>query len=251
MSTGSSSAAGLRCNLLAVAQHRHHVGDGFDLLEAVGNVEDGDALRLELADEAEERGRLDRGQRRGRLVEDRDPVRNGERAGDLRQLALRDRQALHRRGHRRLDPEHPHRLGRAAIHLPVIDRQPAPKLAPEKHVFGDRQVRRQHDLLMDQNDAAPLRVDRAFQLDRRAVELDRAAGGREMARQDLHQRRLARAVFADDRVDLSGANADRDVAQDLDRPERARQADRFENGSVRAGAGPLFFPGLRHAPPMV
>ena len=115
-----------RRHLLAVAQHRDDVGDGFDLLEAMGNVEDGDALRLELADEVEERGGLDRGQRRGRLVEDRDPVRNGERASDLRELALRDRQPLHRHGHRGLDAEDAHRLGRAAVHLSVVDRQPAP-----------------------------------------------------------------------------------------------------------------------------
>ena len=51
-------------------------------------------------------------------------VRNGQRPGDLRQLALRDRQPLDRHGHRRLDAEHAHRLGRAPVHLPVVDASP-------------------------------------------------------------------------------------------------------------------------------
>ena len=100
MSTGSSSAAGRVVDLLAVAQHRDDVGDGLHLLEPVGNVEDRDALGLQLADEVQERRRLDRRQRGGRLVEDDDAMGNGQRAGDLRQLPLRDRQPLDRHGRR-------------------------------------------------------------------------------------------------------------------------------------------------------
>ncbi len=196
----------------------------------------------------EQRGRLDRRERRGRLVEDGDPMRNGQRAGDLRELALGDGQPLDGHGDRGLDAEDAHRLGGAAVHLPVVESEPAPDLAAEKHVLGDRQIRRQHDLLVDQHDAAPLGVDRTFQFDRRAVELDDAAGRREVAAEDLHQGRLAGAVLADDRVDLAGADADRHVAQDLDRPERSTEADRFQNRTMRAtlaligpaGGRPLF-----------
>ncbi len=157
-------------------------------------------------------------------------MRNGERPGDLGELALRNRQLLDRRGHGRLDSEHAHRLGRAPVHLPVINHKPTAEFASEKHVLGDRQVRREHDLLVNQNDAAPLRVDRARQLDRRTVEPDRAASRGQMAAEHLHQRRLARAVLADDRVDLAGARGDRDVAQNLDRAERARQPHCLEDG---------------------
>jgi hypothetical protein len=40
--------------------------------------------------------------------------------------------------------------------------------------------------------------------------------------EDLHQRRPAGAVLADDRMDIAGAHADRNVAQNLDRAERTR-----------------------------
>ena len=51
-----------------------------------------------------------------------------------------------------------------------------------------------------------------------------ALGGREMARQDAHQGRFAGAVLADDRVDLAGCELERNVAQNLDRSERFRDA---------------------------
>ena len=61
---------------------------------------------------------------------------------------------------------------------------------------------------MDQHDPAPLRVDRAAQLDRRAVEPQDAPGRREVAAEDLHQRRFAGAVLADDRVGLPADERD-------------------------------------------
>ena len=198
------------------------------------NVENRDALRLELANELQERGRLNGRQRSGRLVEDGDPVRDREGPGDLRQLALRDGEPHDGFRHWSVDPEDAHRLDRPAVHLPVVDGQPPPDFAAQKHVLGDRQIGREHDLLMNQDDPAPFRVDRPLQLDRRAVERHRAARRREMAAKDLHQRRLAGAILADDRVHLARSHAERDIAQDLDRPEGARQAHCFENGFGRA-----------------
>ena len=229
--------AGPRRHLLAVAQNRDDVGDRLHLLEAMGNVKDRDALGLQFANELEERRRLDRRQRGGRLVEDHDAVGDGQRAGDLRQLPLRDRQALDRHVHRRLDAEHAHRLGRAAVHLAVVDPKAPPRLPAEKHVLGDRQIGREHDLLMHEHDATALGVDRPLQFDGRAVELQDAAGRRQMAADDLHQGRLSGAVLADDRMDFARADIQRNVAQHLDRPERTRQADRFQNGRRRSRRG--------------
>ena len=119
-----------------------------------------------------------------------------QRAGDLRQLALRDREPRDGFGHRGIDAEDPHRLDRPSVHLVVVEGQPPPHFAAEKHVLGDRQVRRQHDLLVHQHDSAPLRVDRPFQFDRRAVELDARRGvGCEMAAEDFHQASICRRRF--------------------------------------------------------
>ena len=233
---------------LAVAQHRHDVGDGFDLFEPMRNVENRHALRLELANELQELGRLNGRQRSGRLVEDGDPVRDRQGPGDLRELALRDGEPRDGFRHWRGDPEDTHRLDRSAVHFLVVQGQPPPDFAAQKHVLGDREIRRQHDLLMNQHDPAPFRVDRPLQFDWRAVERHRAARGREMAAEYLHQGGFAGAIFADDRMHLAGSHAERDVAQDLDRPVGARQADCFENGPGRApGAFRSDRAGLRQA----
>ena len=92
-------------------------------------------------------------------------MRHRQRAGDLRQLALGDRQSRDRSVDRRIDAEHPHRLVRAGVHGAVIDDAAPRQLAAEEHVLGDRQIGGEHDLLMDEHDAAPLGVDRAAQRD--------------------------------------------------------------------------------------
>ena len=132
-------------------------------------------FRLELADELEQRPGFNWRERRGGFVEDGDAVRNRQRASDLRELPPGDREPLHRHGDGDVDAEDAHRLFGARVHRPVVDRDAATQLAAEKHVLGDRQIRGEHDLLVDQHDAAPLGVDRPAQRQRRAVEPERAA----------------------------------------------------------------------------
>ena len=126
---------------------------------------------------------------------------------------------------RDFDAECAHRLHRAAVHRLVVERQTARRLAAEKHVLRHREMRREHDLLVDQHDAATLGVDRTAQADFRPVEPELASARRQMPRQDFHQGRLARAIFADDRVDLAGCDREIDVGEDLDRPEGTRQTN--------------------------
>lgn len=55
-----------------------------------------------------------------------------------------------------------------------------------------------------------------------------------MAGQQLHQRRLARAILADDGVDLSGTNIERHVRQDGDRTIGLDEPVGSERGNGRA-----------------
>jgi hypothetical protein len=73
---------------LAVAEHRHPVRDPVDLVELVGDVDDGDAALPQLPDHPEQRLDLGRAQRRGRLVHHDDPRLPRDGAGDLDQLLL-------------------------------------------------------------------------------------------------------------------------------------------------------------------
>ena len=79
----------------SVAKHRNAVGDLEDLVEVVGNVDDRDRLLLQSADDAEDEFGFVFGERRGRLVHDEDAGASGERARDLDNAPLGDRQSMH------------------------------------------------------------------------------------------------------------------------------------------------------------
>ena len=78
-------------DVAAVSQHRDRVAEIDDLAEIVRDVEDGDALGGEAADELEEKVRLAPDERGGRLVEDQHLGICDERAGDLHDLLFRRR----------------------------------------------------------------------------------------------------------------------------------------------------------------
>ena len=80
-------------------------------------------------------------------------------------------------------------------------------------VLGHRGIRAQRDFLVDQPDAQPHRVGRPLHVDRVAAQEDRAFVRRMDAVDDLHQRRLARPVLADECDDLAAVDGEVDVGQ--------------------------------------
>jgi hypothetical protein len=100
------------------------------------------------------------------------------------------------------------------------------QLAAEEQVLGDGHRRRDGEFLVHGLDAGAARIGRAAEVHRPAVELDLALVGHQRARQRLDQRGLARAVVADHREDLAGAQVEvgavqrGDVAVALDQAAR-------------------------------
>ena len=97
MSPARSISASAGADQLAVAQHRDGIADLKYLAEAVGDVDDRLALRLQRTQRGENAFDLDVGQRRGRLVEDQHARIAREHARDLDQLTLADAELRHRR----------------------------------------------------------------------------------------------------------------------------------------------------------
>ena len=93
------------------------------------------------------------------------------------------------------------------------------RLEPHQDVLGHRQVRAERQLLVDQGDAGVARGQRRHRGVGRAVDLHRAAVGRQGAGDHVEQRALAGAVLADQRVHLAG----REVH--VDAVERHRRAE--------------------------
>ena len=92
-------------------------------------------------------------------------------------------------------------------------------LAAEEHVLDDVEVVAEREVLVDDLDAELAGVGRAVDRHRLAVEQHLAAVDRVDARHALDQRRLARAVVADERGDLTGPHREVDPVQHLHRAE--------------------------------
>jgi hypothetical protein len=191
---------------LAVTQYGDVIADPHQLFQPVRDIDDGDTLRLQFRDDLEEDFDFGRRQRRGRLVHDQDTGIERHRLGDLDQLLLADRQVLD------------HRLGADAGIQPieegvrlfdlrlVIDAENAAlDFAGGEDVFRHRHVGEEVELLEDHPDAVRLRVRRAVEGDGLAVENDAAERRALDAGDDLHQRRFAGAVLADQHVDRAAA----------------------------------------------
>ena len=97
-------------------------------------------------------------------------------------------------------------------------------LAAEEDVLGGGEVRHQRQLLVDGADAEVVGLPRALDAHHAAVDLDRPRIPRHRAAQDLHQRRLARAVLAEQYVNFSLPNVEIDAVERDDAGERFADA---------------------------
>jgi hypothetical protein len=92
-----------------------------------------------------------------------------------------------------------------------VEQAEAVGLAAQVDVLGDAAVRQQVELLVDHADAGALGVQRVREGDPAAEERDLALVRLVGAPEDLHQRRLAGAVLAHERVDLADAAGEVDA----------------------------------------
>ena len=94
----------------------------------------------------------------------------------------------------------------------------------QEHVLRDRQVGEQPRLLVDDRDAERAGLCRAVERDRLSVQDDLAGIRLVDPGEDLDERALAGTVLADQPVDLTGPELERDVVERLGRPEPHRDA---------------------------
>ena len=192
----------------AAPDHGDLVGDREHLVELVGDEDDREALLLELAQVAEQLVDLLRDEDRGRLVEDDDLGAAVEHLEDLDPLPGADAELL----------DQPVRLDAEAVGVgdpldlgPGVAADAVQPLGAEDDVLEHGEVVGEHEVLEHHADPGLDRVGRRVQGDLGAVDLDGARVGRLDAVEDLHQRRLAGAVLADDRVDGAAPDVDVDV----------------------------------------
>ena len=208
----------------AVAQHDDAVGAGLHLVQAVRDEDDADAFGFQVGYHPHQPAGFGQRQAGGRLVHDHQPRIQRQRLDDLEQLALGNRHL----GHFGIRPEVDletleQRLDVGAQARPVDQpERSATRFAADEYVGRHIEVLEQIEFLVHEGDAGG---DRMRDVKRRpldAIDAQMAVGRYGDAAQDLHQRRLAGAVLADQPDDLALGD---------------RQADIVERGHARIGLG--------------
>ncbi len=159
-------------------------------------------------------GHLPLCQRRGRFVHDQYVGFIGDRLGDLDHLPIGDRKIADLCLRVDGDVQTVEQFRRLAVHFLMIDEaETGERFASDPDVLGHRHRRHQVQFLVDHGDAVFQRVERRLQLDLDTLELHAATVGMINAGEDLHQRRLARAVFAHQRVHAAPLQPERHVIE--------------------------------------
>jgi hypothetical protein len=214
----------------AITHHRDAVGEGLYLGQLVRDEHDGDALGIERPQHREQLVHFLRRQHRGRLVEDQHARAVMQRLEDLDPLLDADRELADARA--RI-----HRQAVARRQLADLRvRRGAPQAAERAHrlvaqhdVLAHRQRVDQHEVLMHHAETEAHRVGGPMDVHAAAIHLDRAGVGLEQPVEHAHQRALAGAVLADQRMNLARAKVERDriVGNDgTEAPGDAAQRDR-------------------------
>ena len=185
---------------------------------------------VELAHDREEDLDLVTIEARGRLVEDQHACRLVDGARDRGDVLDRDRIVSERLGNVDMQVELREQRGGGPAHLGLAHQAEPRRLPAEIEVLRHRQVRQQIDLLIDGRNA---RIDRGLGRARRdlgAAEADDAGIAREDAGHRLDQRGLARAVLAEQRVNLAGPQGEIHLLQGAQRAKAFAQAAHFQQG---------------------
>ena len=225
-----------RGDQIAVAQHRYPVCQFEHFLEPVADVDDGNALVAQPADQRKQLRRLLPGQIGGRLVEDQE-LRAAQRcARRCHQLLLADRQVAQRRVCRNIEPHVFEDALRLARHLALPQEAEFYLLVAKENIGGHRQMPAQHHLLVHRVDAVVDRFLRRIEIDWLAIPVDFARAAPDDPGQQLDQCRFAGAVFTDDGVDLVKVEGQRRRLQRQHRRIVLCEVAEFEDGAGTAGA---------------
>ena len=219
----------------AIAQHRDAVGDAGDLVQFVGDQDRGDALPAECDEAIEQRRAVGLVEAGGGFVQDQQAHPLGERLGDLDQLLLADTEIGDQRVRLLMQADLGQQFPRTPVHRVAIDDAEPRGRVRKEDVLRDRHQRNQRQLLVNDDDPERLGIVDIAKAPLLAVEGDRPliAAERIDAAEHFHQRRLAGAVFTDQRVNLAGLDGEIDVTQRRHACKALADAAHLEHGRHR------------------
>ena len=192
----------------------------------MADVDDADAAVAQPPDDVQKSAHVSFGEGSRRLVHDHHARVLRQSLGDFHALPIGDRQ---RRDFgvdvdMRAVEVVEQRARIRAHHFPVHAAQRPARRVADEDVFGDGQLWKEQQLLIDDRDALGARVAGRGEMDDLAADPNLARVRTMNPGHDLDQRRLARAVLAEQRVNFAGAHIERHVAQHGNADEGLRNA---------------------------
>jgi hypothetical protein len=187
-----------------VAEHGGPVTDPSELFHPMRDVDHADTASGQPPDRREQSLDLRLGEGRGRLVHHQDTGVERQRLRHFYHLLFGDAEQPHRRFGIDRHAEPGEQACRVGGQPTAVDHTRAPhRLATQEDVRRRREVRDQRELLVNGADARELGLARRVERHGAAVEQDLSRIAPAGAAQDLHQRRLAGAVLAEQDVHLA------------------------------------------------
>ena len=199
----------------AVADHADPVADPHDLVDAMGDQHDGDALGSEAPQDREQVAHGPGVQAGGRLVQHQQPGVRGHRPRDRHLGPQSDRQVGDLGVHVEFDAHASQRAPGSGAQLVAVDAAPAGgEPGGQRHVLRDGECAHEAVLLVDEGAAAPGdRFGTEAGREHLAEQLHRARVGDLHTGGDLDERGLPRAVLAQQPVDLAGEDLEVGLGQ--------------------------------------
>src|SRR5579859_2607260 len=193
--------------VLATAQHRDIVGQLKYFAQFMGDKNNGLALLYQPTQHPEQLVGFLRRQHARRLIHNQNIGRTIEYFQNLDALLQPDGDFLNLRirvdGETVLLAQVLDHFARLAGIIECID---AAGFVPQHDVFRHRQRWNQHEVLVNHTDTQAYGVARAVNMDQFAIDIDFATVGANQPVEDIHQGRFTRAIFANQRVNLSLAH---------------------------------------------
>ena len=210
-----------RVDVRAVAHHGDRVAEREDLVEAVGDEQEGAAFVAEAPRDGEEALDLDAAESAAVGSSMISTRASSEMAFAISMICWSaiERPSVIALGVER-DAEPREDLRRLLAHRLAVDAADAVgRLAAHEDVLGHRQIGEERRLLVDHGDAGGLGLRGAVEVDGFAVEQELPGVAAVEPRDDLDERGLARAVLADQRMDGSAVESQASRAQGHDGTE--------------------------------
>src|SRR5208283_1462498 len=196
----------------AAAENSYPVGDLLHLLQLVADEDDRLPRCLQFAHDAEKLVGLARGEHGGGLVENDNARLAVQGLDDLDPLLDADGQVLHDRVRVDGEPVAARELEHVLAGLPAIEQSEHRRALHTQHdVLGDGEDRHQHEVLVDHAYPGGQGVAGVVESDDLAVDENLAHVGLQEPVEDVHQRRLAGSVLAEQGVDLARLNGEVDA----------------------------------------